>query len=61
MRPGQYVPTSEDCYSCHSEHGAVDTTFVQFYPTLLQIASAKGALGSGYLKDRDALASKPAQ
>lgn len=54
-RPAQFVPTSEDCYSCHSEHGAVDTTFVQFYPTLLQIAAAKGTLASGYLKDRAAL------
>lgn len=59
--PGQYVPTSEDCYSCHAAHGAVDTTFVQFYPTLLQIASAKGTLAAGYQKDRAGLASKPAQ
>lgn len=28
------IPTSASCYSCHAEHGAVDTTFVQFYPTL---------------------------
>jgi hypothetical protein len=28
------IPTSESCYSCHAEHGAVETTFVQFYPTL---------------------------
>jgi hypothetical protein len=28
------VPTSADCYSCHAKNGAVDTTFVQFYPTL---------------------------
>src|SRR5438105_7553986 len=32
---GQLIPQSADCYSCHSAHGAVDTTFVQFYPTLL--------------------------
>ena len=57
-KPGQYVPTSEDCYSCHSEHGAVDTTFVQFYPTLLEMATAKGTLGAGYLKDRAALSGK---
>ena len=58
-QPAEYVPTSEDCYSCHSQHGAVDTTFVQFYPTLLPIATAKGTLGSGYLKDRAVLAGKP--
>jgi hypothetical protein len=28
------LPRTEDCYACHEKHGAVDTTFVQFYPTL---------------------------
>ena len=36
------IPTSADFYSCHAAHAAVDTTFVQFYPTLLPIAKAKG-------------------
>jgi hypothetical protein len=31
-------PKSERCYSCHAQNGAVDNTFVQFYPTLLEIA-----------------------
>ena len=35
------IPTSASCYSCHSKNGAVDNTFVQFYPTLLPIAKAK--------------------
>ena len=30
------------CYSCHEQHGAVDTTFVQFYPTLQKVAHEKG-------------------
>jgi hypothetical protein len=38
------IPSSADCYSCHADHGAVDTTFVQFYPTLLPIARTKGTL-----------------
>ena len=38
------IPQSADCYSCHTAHGAVDTTFVQFYPTLLPIAKNKGTL-----------------
>jgi len=38
------IPTTEDCYSCHEQHGAVDTTFVQFYPTLLDIAKEKKTL-----------------
>src|SRR4029453_17743176 len=29
------LPQTETCYACHSEHGAVDNTFVQFYRTLL--------------------------
>jgi hypothetical protein len=38
------IPTSADCYSCHAKSGAVDTTFVQFYPTLLKAASERGTL-----------------
>ena len=38
------IPVSRDCYSCHQQHGAVDTTFVQFYPTLLPIAREKKTL-----------------
>jgi hypothetical protein len=48
---GTLVPTSADCYSCHSQHGAVDTTFVQFYPTLMGLAKAKGTLSSAYVKE----------
>jgi hypothetical protein len=35
------IPESANCYSCHAEHGAVDTTFVQFYPTLSPISKEK--------------------
>jgi hypothetical protein len=45
------VPTSADCYSCHAAHAAVDTTFVQFYPTLLPIAKSKGTLAAAYQKE----------
>lgn len=31
---GTLLPKTASCYSCHEQHGAVDTTFVQFYPTL---------------------------
>jgi hypothetical protein len=41
-KTGTLIPKQADCYSCHEQHGAVDTTFVQFYPTLLEIAKAKG-------------------
>ena len=36
------VPTTADCYSCHAAHGAVDTTFTQFYPTAKTIALKAG-------------------
>ena len=51
---GRLMPQTANCYSCHLEHGAADTTFVQFYPTLLPIAQAKGTLSAGYLKDNTA-------
>ena len=46
---GKLVPRTADCYSCHAAHGAVDTTFVQFYPTLLPLATSKGTLARSYL------------
>jgi hypothetical protein len=39
------------CYSCHEQHAAVDTTFVQFYPTLIGLAKEKGTLSPEYLKE----------
>lgn len=45
------VPTNMECYSCHAQHAAVDTTFVQFYPTLLPVAQSKGTLSASYLKE----------
>jgi hypothetical protein len=47
------IPATENCYSCHRDHGAVDTTFVQFYPTLLPVAKEKGTLASAYQKESD--------
>jgi hypothetical protein len=45
------IPTGATCYSCHAAHAAVDTTFVQFYPTLLPIAKNKGTLSASYQKE----------
>ncbi len=50
-KPSKMIPTSAACYSCHSAHGAVDNTFVQFYPTLLPIATSKGTLSAAYQKE----------
>jgi hypothetical protein len=48
---GKLMPATANCYSCHQDHGAVDTTFVQFYPTLLGIAKDKATLSTSYLKN----------
>ena len=45
-RTAPALPSTARCYACHSTNGAVDNTFVQFYPTLLPIARAKGTLKS---------------
>lgn len=48
---GTLIPQKAPCYTCHAAHGAVDTTFVQFYPTLLPIAKAKSTLSPAFLKE----------
>jgi hypothetical protein len=45
------VKRPASCYQCHESHAAVDTTFVQFYPTLLSLARTKGTLSPAYLKE----------
>ncbi len=47
-KPAKQIPYTADCYSCHRDHAALDTTFVQFYPTLLEVATKKGTLSAGY-------------
>ena len=41
-KPAKVLPTSASCYACHTAHGAVHTTFVQFYPTAKPIAGKAG-------------------
>lgn len=40
--PAKLLPSSAPCYACHQAHGAVDTTFTQFYPTAKPIAVKSG-------------------
>lgn len=47
--PAQVIPREANCYSCHEAHAAVDTTFVQFYPTLLPLARTKNTLSPAFL------------
>ena len=51
IKPTRIIPQAASCYSCHAQHAAVDTTFVQFYPTLMALAKAKGTLSKAYLDE----------
>lgn len=48
---GNLIPRDAPCYSCHADHAAVDTTFVQFYPTLLPVAREKKTLSEAFVKE----------
>jgi len=39
---GKPFDKTAKCFSCHADHGAVDTTFVQYYPTLVAAAKKHG-------------------
>jgi hypothetical protein len=54
QKTAKMIPQSAECYSCHAAHAAVDTTFVQFYPTLLPIAKSKGTFSAPYQKESGA-------
>jgi hypothetical protein len=49
------IPLTARCYSCHASRAAVDTTFVQFYPTLLPIAKSKATLSPAYLGEGESV------
>jgi hypothetical protein len=57
--PAKMIPATASCYSCHRQHGAVDNTFVQFYPTLLDIAKQKNTLRSAADENAPAAAHRP--
>ena len=41
-------PPTASCYACHGEHTAVENTFVQFYPTLFEVAQRMGTVKPTY-------------
>ena len=51
--PATMIARTANCYSCHQQNGAVDTTFVQFYPELLAVARTKKTLTDHYLSEGD--------
>jgi hypothetical protein len=58
-KPAKMIPQTATCYSCHAQHAAVDTTFVQFYPTLLPLAKSHNTLSPNFLKDSASTSPQP--
>ena len=50
-KPMEMTPPNQGCIACHEAHGAVDTTFVQFYPTLIPVAQEKKTFSAKYLAE----------
>jgi len=46
--PPLAAPEVNRCIDCHTEHTAVERTFVQFYPTLLEAARENGTVKPGF-------------
>src|SRR2546425_503495 len=40
--------TVKRCIDCHTAHTAVERTFVQFYPTLIEVAKKMGTVKKDY-------------
>ena len=54
--PGNAISETSACNICHEQHGAVDTTFVQFYPTLIGKAQEMKTMSAAYLAEEKASA-----
>jgi hypothetical protein len=44
------LPQTANCYQCHRDNTAVEQTFVQFYPTLMDVARRLGTIKKSYLE-----------
>src|SRR5688572_13153686 len=42
------LPATASCYTCHKNNTAVENTFVQFYPTLMDVARKMGTVKPTY-------------
>jgi cytochrome P460 len=42
------LPQTAPCYACHKNNTAVENTFVQFYPTLFEVAKRMGTVKPTY-------------
>jgi hypothetical protein len=45
---GELKAQTENCYACHKANTAVENTFVQFYPTLMDVAQRLGTVKPTY-------------
>jgi hypothetical protein len=48
------LPATASCYSCHRNNTAVENTFVQFYPELMDVARRMGTVKPTYDPSRKA-------
>jgi hypothetical protein len=46
--PTAPLPQTANCYACHRDNTAVEHTFVQFYPTLIEVARQRGTIKATY-------------
>jgi hypothetical protein len=46
------LPATASCYACHTNNTAVENTFVQFYPTLFDVAKKMGTVKATYDPER---------
>jgi hypothetical protein len=46
--PTAPLPQTASCYACHRDNTAVEHTFVQFYPTLMDVAQRHGTVKPSY-------------
>ena len=44
------LAATSSCNTCHGQNAAVENTFVQFYPTLLEVAKARGTLNAAFVE-----------
>jgi hypothetical protein len=51
-KPAAEIAHSASCYSCHERSGAVDSTFVQFYPTLCKVAQEKKTISPNWTDEQ---------
>lgn len=48
LENAQPLPENAGCVECHTKNTAVERTFVQFYPTLLDVARKLGTVKPGF-------------